>query len=136
MSATTTKDAARSNPQSVVSPLHEISAFVKQITQDAHFYMGNEKRSEARYSMTVPVRVCQISHSFERVGEEFVAVSRDISTRGISFFHTAAVSEKWLSVELTVPEVGTMQAVIEVLRCRAVGPLFEIAGRFVNDLNS
>ena len=136
MSATTTKDAARSNSQSVVSPLHEISAFVKQITQDAHFYMGNEKRSEARYSMTVPVRVCQISHSFERVGEEFVAVSRDISTRGISFFHTSAVSGKWLSIELTVPEVGTMQAVIEVLRCRAVGPLFEIAGRFVSDLNS
>ena len=136
MTATTTKNTIGSNPQSLVSPLHEISAFVKRVTQDAHFYMGNEKRSEARYSMTVPVRVCQISHSFERVGDEFIAVTRDISTRGISFFHTSAVSEKWLSLELTSPEVGTMQAVIEVLRCRQVGPLFEIAGRFVSDLNS
>ena len=119
---------------SLTTPLTDVCAFVKDITTDAHFYMGNEKRTEARYAVLLEVNAFAINHSYEQTGQEFRAVTRDISTRGISLLTAAPVNEKWLALELTVPGRPTTRTVMQVLRCRPAGPFFEVAGEFVSQL--
>jgi len=133
--AATNANASNQVSQAIICPLGEIAAFVKRMTSDAHFYMGTEKRTEARYAISIAVNAFPINHSYEQTGQEFVAVTRDISTRGLALLHTQAVTTKWLAIEAISPQNERIRTVIEVLRCRAIGPLFEIAGKFVTDLN-
>ena len=58
-------------------------------------------------------------------------MTRDISTRGVSFFHTAPVNEAYLSLQFPESQQSMEAVTVEVIRCRKVGPLYEIAGKFL-----
>ena len=63
-----------------------------------------------------------------------MALSRDISTGGMSLIHTEEVQDKLLVVELPITPGQKTQVVLEVLRCRSIGQFYEVGGRFVSKL--
>jgi hypothetical protein len=64
-----------------------------------------------------------------------MAVSRDISVRGIAMFHTRRVAAPRLALEITDPFGATVRVIMNLLRCEAAGDYFELAGSFTRRLS-
>ena len=94
-------------------------------------YQGQEQRCEPRHSTALRAVVVPLNEQGEASGQPFVCLTNNISASGLSLLHTSAVSEPLLEVELDDPGLGQLRGTLEVLRCRAVGDCFEIAGRFL-----
>lgn len=116
-----------------LDPPEEILAFVEQIlnSQYEEPTPANERRTERRFRVTLPVSAVPIDASLRPIGETFTAVSRNISTRGIALLYTRHVEAQFLALRIKLKDQDPVQAAMEVLRCRRVGPFFEIAGKFV-----
>ena len=119
-------------------PPQEIVEFVQrlisQYTQDGRFAGDNERRSEQRFPIALPVMVRPIGDDLQSAGEPFMAVTKDISTRGIGLLHYEPISSKFLAIRLTDRDGLKLTGAIEVLRCRPVGQFFEVGGKFVTKL--
>jgi hypothetical protein len=85
-----------------------------------------DRRRERRHHMLTAVTVMPVG----RLATAFVAVTRDVSTKGISFLHTAPVDDHYLYLQFPESSQGSLTVIMEVLRRRQVGPLWEIAGNF------
>jgi hypothetical protein len=88
-----------------------------------------DRRHKRRHTLSVPVIVRPVGDC--PMAEEFVGVTRDISTIGISFFHTAPVNEHYLRLHFPESPYSAEGVTIEVARCRKIGPLYEIAGKIL-----
>lgn len=104
-----------------------ITALVRGLIDDAQKDFVVDRRREHRFPLSVPLTVTPVGNAIQP-SEEFVAVTRDISTRGISFFQIDPVDDHYVSIRFGESAV---KVVIEVLRCRKIGPLWEIAGKFL-----
>lgn len=126
------------NARDLDRPLAEITEFVErfisQHQQDARRVGENERRGEERLRIAVPVITKPIEEDFQTSGETFVAVTKDISTRGIALFHHEEITSKYLAVRLTDRDGKRLTAVLEVLRCSPVGSFYETGGKFVTKL--
>jgi len=91
-----------------------------------------ENRNSPRRAVSVRLRVIPCNESGEPAGQPFVALTRDLSAGGICLVHTRATNASHVMVVLRAPGLEPMQLVVEVLRCRAIGRFYEIAGRFVS----
>lgn len=95
-------------------------------------YDGPERRATSRMAIAVPVAGIPVDEYFRPVGPPLVLTTRNISTGGIALIHDQPLVPKFLIVGLpTAPDTENVQLVVEVLRCRSIGPTFEIAGKFV-----
>ena len=113
-------------------PPPEIVAYVERLAAN---YVGDDRRTTQRRAVTVPVTVIPVNQDLEPTGEAFMAISRDISTDGMSFIHTRNVNDEYLALELVSRDGGDeMQVLMKVLRCETVGRFYEVAGRFVKKL--
>ncbi len=82
--------------------------------------------------MACPVVAVPID-DLEKPGEAFAAITRDISSQGISIYHTRPIHEPYLAIQLGRRGRGTAPVLVEVVRCRPVGPFFyEIGGTFIS----
>jgi hypothetical protein len=112
-------------------PAGEVSRLVGELIDKQKKYQGDERRRAVRYPLACPVMAVPIDDQ-ERPGEAFAAITRDISSQGISIYHTRPIHEPYLAIQWTVEEGEQMRVLVEVVRCRPVGPFFyEIAGSFV-----
>src|SRR4051812_27122107 len=108
--------------------------FVRRVIRGEKFYPGPERRMNLRYPLTMPVKVTPLDEDMTPSGTEpFVAVTRDISVGGLCLYHTQALREKYLRLELTSPSRDNLDVVIAVVRCKQAGPFWEIAGPFLGD---
>ncbi len=107
-------------------------SFIERLVEDAKSYNGSDRRADRRYTLGVAVRVFPVDESMENLGEGFLAVTRDISLSGAALYYTQPVSERILALEFATSSGKANRTLMEVLRCRPLGPLFEIAGRFVS----
>lgn len=105
--------------------------FIKRLVASARQYQGTNRRSEPRHTLGVAVRVAVVNEAHKIIGADFVAVTRDISARGVALYHTQPVTDKLLAVEFELPGGEKRRLLLDVLRCRPVGPLFEVAGQFI-----
>lgn len=104
----------------------ECFQFVQQVIRNAR----SDRRAIPRCPVSILVKATPLNDQQQPAGEPFTAVTRDISLQGICMHHVAPVQCRYLQLELG--DSGNSQlTVMEVLRCRAVGSFFEIAGRFV-----
>ena|SRR5438132_943164 len=85
-----------------------------------------DHRRERRHPLVTPVTVLPVG----RLADAFVAVTRDASTRGISFLHTTPVDDHYLYLQFPESPQSALTLVMEVLRRRQIGLLWEIAGSF------
>jgi hypothetical protein len=80
----------------------------------------------------MPVAVMPVDDGFNPVGVPVLLTTRDISIGGICLLHDEPLRPKYLVADLPAKDrQDSIQLVVEVLRCRAVANLYEIAGRFV-----
>jgi hypothetical protein len=108
-----------------------ITAFIRGLIDDAQKAFIADRRRELRHPLSVPVTVTPVGDANRRLTGAFVAVTRDISTTGISFLHTNLVNDHYLNLRFTESRPDAPTIVIEVLRRRKIGPLWEIAGKFL-----
>ena len=116
------------------SPPTELLRFVHRVAEET-LRDHVEERQFPRYKLTVEVWVQPVNSDFEPLGDPFTAVSRDISTSGIGLMHTRAIRDKYLWLRLATQGGGTMNVVVEVLRCRPIGMFYDIGAKFVAKLD-
>lgn len=121
-------------PQSLARPPQAIAAFVERLIRHSKYYDGPDSRSEPRYAVRMPVAAVPVDDDLQKIGEPFVAVSRDLSGRGIAIYHTRRISQRYLALELSTPSEEKLHVLLQVLRCRPVGLFYEIAGKFVSKI--
>jgi predicted RNA-binding Zn-ribbon protein involved in translation (DUF1610 family) len=95
-------------------------------------YAGPERRENTRMRITMPVAAVPLDEFLHPVGQPGMLITRDISVTGIALLHDEPWRPKYMVVELPAvhPHVP-LQLVVEVLRCKPIESLYEIAGRFV-----
>ncbi len=111
-----------------------IDQFVEHLTAAKRLFDGNRQRAEVRYPLTCPVRVTPLDLNGNRKGKPFDGVLRDISCRGISLLAASRTEEKFLALEFRFSNGVACHGAIEVSRCRQIGPLWEFAGPFFDEL--
>lgn len=92
-----------------------------------------DARESKRHKITMEVIVRPVNGDGTTFGAAYRAVSTDISATGLGFLHRRPVSDKYLCV--TFRTEAELSVIIEVVRCRPVGPLFEVGGVFVRKLD-
>ncbi len=112
---------------------NRVANFIRRVVRGEKFLNGSEHRLSVRYPVTMPVKAMPLNDQHLPDGEEFLGVTRDISEGGLSFYHLKPLEARYLKLELvnTIGMEEHLHAVMEVLRCRETGPLYEIGGRFV-----
>jgi hypothetical protein len=113
----------------LVSP-DEIANFVMDLTSDVRNAHSQERRTEPLYAIMVPVFATPFDATGRRIGERFLAVTRDISAIGGAILHSENVSAHYLLLEFNLPGAREFRLVLEILRVREIGPLWELTGRF------
>ena len=125
-------------PNKLIHPPEDISTFVvsliKRLTQEGLYYQGPDRRHEERHAIAIQVNAIPLDDQIQPVGYGFVATTRDISSTGISLIHFDRLVCPFLAVEIAIPKERSFQAAVEVLRCRPIGPYYEVAGKFVTKL--
>ena len=121
-------------PKSLAAPPKAIADFVERAVRNSKYYDGPEVRSERRYAVSMRVAAVPVDEHLNKIGEGFIAASRDISSRGIAIYHTRRTTDRFLALELSGASGENMHVLLAVLRCRPVGLFYEIAGKFVSKI--
>lgn len=111
-----------------------VRRFVERLTQQAEPTVGFERRKNARFRVAKPILVVPVNENNKPIGPPFQAMTRDLSSAGVSFIHTRSTTARRMVAELTCPRGETKQLAMEVLRCRPWSHLYEIAGRWIEKL--
>lgn len=88
-----------------------------------------ELRRHPRRPLMMGIPAMQLDYELFPVGEEFTILSRNLSASGIAFLHTKPLLGK-LAVLIEMPETGYVQLLLQVVRTKQVGDLFEMGGEF------
>ena len=92
-----------------------------------------EKRAAPRYFGCTAVPVLPLSAQLTPVGQPVLAASRNVSTRGVGLVHMMPITDPFMALELTTRE-GPIQLLVRVVRCRPLGPYFDLAGEFISKM--
>jgi hypothetical protein len=111
--------------------LDQTGDFVQRLVHDKTFFPGPERRRSPRYPLAVSVSAIPLDDRLQRAGQPFDAVTRDISATGVSIISQTRCENKYLSLLLVNSSTDYLEIVIRVVRYRMVGPMHEIAGRFI-----
>src|SRR5262245_56900227 len=96
-----------------------------------------ERRHEERVAIPLLFRLIPLNGRLEPVHEDSITVvGKDISCRGMSFFHEQPLTYRRAIVTLEHPDLGRFAAEIDVNWCRFPRPgWYESGGRLVRPLN-
>jgi hypothetical protein len=95
-------------------------------------YDGTDRRTHRRYRMAVPVVAVPLGFDFKIAGEPLRMTTKDISLGGVSLIHTRFTEQPYFALDFTAAGVEHVQVIVEVLSVRNFGPVYEVAGRFVD----
>jgi hypothetical protein len=98
-------------------------------------YEGPERRRDQRYAVTVPVVAVPLGQDFRIVGEPVKMTTLNVSLGGAALMHTRFTEAPYFALDFTSAGVELLQVVLQVLRVRNLGPLYEIGGRFISRLS-
>ncbi len=91
--------------------------------------LEHELRRHPRRPLMMNVPAMQLDFDLFPVGEEFAVLSRNLSASGIAIVHTQSLVGK-IAVLIELPEIGQVQLLLRIVRCKKVGQLYEIGGAF------
>jgi DNA-binding response OmpR family regulator len=94
---------------------------------------GGERRKTDRVSLLATVVAMPVNRDFEPCGEPFKAAARDVSQGGISMLHTRAISSEYIALrwQSLATKNSFIKVVMKLVRCRPMGPFYELGGQFV-----
>lgn len=105
-------------------PEHREAATTLQAKELEH-----ELRRHPRRPMMMTVPAMELDDDLFPLGEDFTVITRNLSSSGIAIVHTRPLERK-LAVLIELPKLGYVQLLLEIVRCKSVGPLFEMGGAF------
>jgi hypothetical protein len=112
----------------------ELIDFARRQVVNATLYKGDERRSEGRHPMMLPVRAVQVDDENQPLGPSFDLITRDLSSKSISLIHTDRIDCDRLAIHFFI--AGTdVNLVIELVWSGEMGPFYGAAGRFVVKLD-
>jgi hypothetical protein len=91
--------------------------------------LEQELRRHPRRPLMMNVPAIQLDYDLFPVGEEFTVLTRNLSSSGIAMVHTQSLVGK-LAVLIELPEIGRVQLLLRIVRCKKIGELYEIGGAF------
>ena len=77
--------------------------------------------------MSVPA--IELDEDLYPVGEDFTVISRNLSSSGIAFVHTHPLEGKF-AILIELPELGQVQLLLDIVRYKKIGPMYEMGGAF------
>lgn len=94
---------------------------------------GGDRRKTSRVSLLATVVGVPVNRQFEPCGEAFKAAARDVSQGGMSMLHTRAISSEHVALrwQSLASKNSFIKVVMQVVRCRPMGPFYELAGQFI-----
>jgi hypothetical protein len=112
-------------------PMTEVIRFVRKLTVRGSAVARSDRRLQPRRQLVMPLSAVPLDDELHRSGEAFTAVVRDLSTRGIGFYHTRplAVGAR-LGIELRSTDGDTLQTAVEIVRCRIDRGAYDIGCTF------
>jgi len=100
-----------------------------------NLYKGPERREHKRYQMAVPVVAVPLGVDFRVAGEPVRMTTINVSLGGAALVHTRFTEAPYFALDFTIAGVEHVHVLLVVLRVRNFGPVYEVAGRFINGLN-
>jgi hypothetical protein len=117
--------------QAALPPLDEVVRFVRRLTVRAATIARTDRRVQPRRQIVMPVSAIALDEQLRRSGEAFTVISRDMSTRGLAFYHVRPIPVgSRLGIELKSQDGETLQTVVEVIRCQIDRGSYYIGGKF------
>jgi hypothetical protein len=113
-------------------PPENVQRIIRALTQN--HYHGAERRKGKHYAVAVPVVAVPLGADFGIIGEPVQMTTINVSQTGAALLHTRFTQAPYYALDFTLAGVELVQVVLEVLRVRNVGVLYEVAGRFVSRL--
>lgn len=111
----------------------ELSAFVESLVPMSD-YGGREKRNSQRHPFISEVTIQQIDSKHQPVGTAFKAMTRNISTNGLSLISPLFVNAPFLIVVIPHPAGTSKRMLVSVRRSRPFRKYYEAGGQFVTEL--
>lgn len=108
-------------------------ALVEQVLSEPQ--EPSERRARERHKITMPVVAAPVDATRRSIGAAFTAISRDLSTSGLSILHSREVAAPFLIVEMRFPSGRRVRVVMKVVRCVPEGKFFCVAGPLVERLD-
>jgi hypothetical protein len=107
-------------------PSRALLTFVERHVRSAEPFVGEDRRTEERVLVAMPVIVQPVDQELKPIGKAQAMVVRDITRKGLGLVHDGPFPFKRIVVRLTHPEEGTLLAA-EVRWNKALGP-FNVLG--------
>ncbi len=93
-----------------------------------------EQRISTRQHVHQPITGEPLNANFQKAGDTFQALTRDVSVAGVGFFGTSPVQTRWL--RLSFDECDQASVIVEVIHQSQRGPFWIIGCKFLVDWES
>ena len=95
--------------------------FVEAIRQHNERPLEDERRSEPRYALSVPIWVQPLLFDFSPDGPNYKTVTRDISDSGIGFVQSEPMRHKYAELQLAKDGETPERVIVEIRHCTQIG---------------
>lgn len=109
--------------------VHYFPQHMQNLQKPGEFEAGVELRRHRRRPITMHVPVAKLDDHHLPIGENFEVLSRDLSEGGIALLYTEPLEGK-LAALVAMPDSGHVQLLMEVVRQRQAGPLYQMGCKF------
>ncbi len=92
---------------------------------------NEEKRSEKRIGITLPVIITPLDEDFWPMDYRVHAVTRDLSTEGVCLVCNTPIAAKYISVTFQHATGETVRVIAKILRTEEVGHYFQFGCQFI-----
>jgi hypothetical protein len=106
---------------------------IEALLSRLHPAVERERRHDDRIAIPVLFRLTPFDAEHEPLEQEAsIVVGKNISRRGVSFYHEKPITHRRALIELADPSVGSFVAEIDVTWCRFTKPgWYESGGRLI-----
>lgn len=115
------------------NPPEVVVSFVRRLIEVNGTTKARDRRSRQRDEIELPISVQPLDDNFQRAGDAFAAVTKDISTGGIGLSHSEPIATRYLQIEFTNKIGDDITLAAQVRHCTPCGSNFHIGVRFVVD---
>jgi hypothetical protein len=113
-------------------PPISFEALVEQLQRTGP-QLDEERRSEGRHVLHVPVEVFLLDWDRHPLGIEMTAITRDMSPHSLGLITPQSVESPIIFVRITNKGFDDQEFLLEVRRSKKLGPFFDVGGRFILD---
>jgi len=132
--SSTSESTARDAGFEIVKSTAKITQFLDEIVAEIEAGFAEEQRGGPRRSICATAEVTPYNVAGQRTGRPFDVVTKEVSSTGMALLHTSTIRDRILVVRFPDSSIGGgRRLMLQVLRRRKVGPLWEIAGTFLTE---